>query len=70
MMLCSGTDMDGDGVGDWALCVDSLPPCKSHVMLMSIAASILQTRGFSQVKPGICILGSMSYFSIHSELTT
>ena len=42
--------MDGDGSPDWALCVDTLPPCKAHGLLMSIAASIMQTQGQAQVR--------------------
>ena len=45
----SGTDMDGDGSPDWALCLDLLPPCKSNALLMGIASSIMQTTGASQV---------------------
>ncbi|GAX72747.1 hypothetical protein CEUSTIGMA_g203.t1 [Chlamydomonas eustigma] len=38
----NGTDMDGDGVEDWALCLDLQPPCKANAVLMGIASSIMQ----------------------------
>ncbi|GAX72746.1 hypothetical protein CEUSTIGMA_g202.t1 [Chlamydomonas eustigma] len=46
--ILNGTDMNEDGFPDWALCVDALPPCKGHALLMSMAASIMQTQGSTQ----------------------
>ena len=40
--------MDGDGVNDWALCLDLLPPCKSNAVLMGIASSVMQSKGLYQ----------------------
>ena len=44
----AGTDIDGDGVRDWALCLDLLPPCKANHLLMAIASSVMQFKGIQQ----------------------
>lgn len=39
-----GRDFDGDGVGDFALCLDLQPLCsKANYLLSAIAASLIQT---------------------------
>ena len=46
--VSEGTDMDGDGAKDWALCLDLLSPCKSNSVLMGIASSVMQSQGLYQ----------------------
>jgi ABC-type glycerol-3-phosphate transport system substrate-binding protein len=44
----NGTDTDGDGEPDYAICLNIDPGCKLSYFFLSILAPILQTRGFTQ----------------------
>jgi hypothetical protein len=41
----NGTDFDGDGVGDYAFCINTAPTCEMHYFFMGILGPILQTQG-------------------------
>lgn len=43
----NGTDMDGDGMGDWGLCMDLHKGCMGGPILSAIAASMIQSHGLS-----------------------
>ncbi|KAJ9512484.1 hypothetical protein QJQ45_018777 [Haematococcus lacustris] len=41
----NGTDFNGDGVGDWAVCHTLTTTCQAPHILMDIAANVMQTLG-------------------------
>lgn len=48
LQAVNGTDMDGDGVGEWGLCLDLRGSCMEGPLLSAIAASMIQTHGLTQ----------------------